>query len=468
MDRTAFGLIAAVALGLLLVSTPAFSQSQAGRPQSPGWYMEGSAQDPNGPAPPADIDGRGARGGGGAGRGAGRGARGPVGVGGNNGFNACIDDIVKFCTGLTAGAATTCLNENSAKISAACKAELVAPPREPNPSPSCSHSPVCGNRVAGGGSGAKGRVGWFQTMGYTYAYPFTDLPQGGGGVSAVALDSKGNLWAFQRNAFGKPQLFKFGPDRKLILSVGEDVLTHQFKAHGIKVDAQDNVWICDEDGATIKKISPGGKVLLTLGERGHRGDWDEAKGQRLLWQPVHIDFGPNGDIYIFEGHANESPNDTDSGDPTNNIGAARVIHLDKNAKFITQWFGNSGGPGKFAQTHGSAVDPTSGDVYLGDREEYRIVVYDKDGKFIKTLSMRNLVCAMAFDRSGQLWMASGQDGQFLKIDRDGNVLGAVGRGSGRGEGQFIEASYFAFDKQGNMYAGDTSVGRITMMVAPKR
>src|SRR6516164_7806325 len=106
MDRTAFGLIAAVALGLLLVSTPAFSQSQAGRPQSPGWYMEGSAQDPNGPAPPADIDGRGARGGGGAGRGAGRGARGPVGVGGNNGFNACVDDIVKFCTGLTAGAAT--------------------------------------------------------------------------------------------------------------------------------------------------------------------------------------------------------------------------------------------------------------------------------------------------------------------------------------------------------------------------
>jgi hypothetical protein len=74
---------------------------------------------------------------------------------------------------------------------------------------------------------------------------------------------------------------------------------------------------------------------------------------------------------------------------------------------------------------------------------------------------------MEFDAQGQLWMASGQDGQFLKIDRDGNVLGAIGNGSGRGPGQFIEASYFAFDADGNLYAGDTSVGRITEFIAPK-
>ena len=205
-----------------------------------------------------------------------------------------------------------------------------------------------------------------------------------------------------------------------------------------------------------------------MGERGKRGDWDEAKGQRLLWQPVQIDFASNGDIYIFEGHANESPNDTDSGDPTNNLGAARVIHLDKNGKFINQWYGNSGGPGKFYQTHGSAVDPKTGEVWIGDREEYRIVVYDANGKFIKTIQMRNLVCALYFDKQGQLWMASGQDGQFLKLDRDGNVLGAIGNGPGYGPGQFIEASYLTMDSQGNLYAGDTSVGRITQMVAPKK
>ena len=63
------------------------------------------------------------------------------------------------------------------------------------------------------------RVEWKQTMGYTFAYPY-DLPynrtNGGGGVSGVAMDSKGNLWAFQRNATGQAQLFEFGPDHKLI------------------------------------------------------------------------------------------------------------------------------------------------------------------------------------------------------------------------------------------------------------
>ncbi len=303
-------------------------------------------------------------------------------------------------------------------------------------------------------------------MGLTYVYP-VDLPEGGGGVSAVGINSKGDLWVFQRNAVGKTQLFEFGPDRKLIRTVGDDVIGHQDKAHGMAIDAEDNVWICDANGATVMKLSPEGKLLVTLGVRGKRGDWDEAKGQRLLWQPLDLAFAPNGDIYIGEGHSNESPNDTDSGDPTNNLGAARVIHLDKSGKFINQWYGNEVGQGKFSAVHGLAVDPTNGDVLIGDREEYRIVVYSGDGKFLKTMQMRNLVCALYFDSHGQPWMASGQDGQFLKLDRNGRILGAIGNGMGIGPGQFIEASYWVMDKQDNLYAGDTSVGRVTKMVAPR-
>jgi sugar lactone lactonase YvrE len=234
------------------------------------------------------------------------------------------------------------------------------------------------------------------------------------------------------------------------------------------IDSEDNVWICDANGATIKKLSPEGKLLMTLGLRGKRGDWNEAKGQRLLWQPLDLAFAPNGDIYIGEGHSNESPNDADLGDPANNIGAARVIHLDKNGKFINQWYGNSIGQGKFSMVHGLAVDPKNGNVWLGDREEYRLVVYAADGKFVKTVQMRNLMCAIAFDPHGNLWVASGQDGQLLKIDQNGNVLGAVGNGSGTGEGQFIETNYMTWDKEGNLYTGDTSVGRVTEMVAAKK
>ena len=344
---------------------------------------------------------------------------------------------------------------------------VAAPPASTaGETPACRRSPVCGNRL-GRMRQSLQRVQWKQTMGYTFTYPYV-LPPGFGGVPAVALDSKGNLWAFQRADAGRPQLFKFDPNYKLILQAGNDVIGYQDKAHGMAVDAEDNVWITAANGATVMKLSPEGKLLLTIGERGHRGDWNEAKAQRLLWQPVMIAFAPNGDVYIGEGHANESPNDTDSDDPANNLGAARIIHLDKNGRFINQWYGNEVGQGKFSSAHGLAVDPTNGDVWIGDREEYRIVVYSGAGTFLKTMQMRNLVCALYFDSHGQPWMASGQDGQFLKLDRNGKILGAIGNGMGIGVGQFIEASYWVMDKQDNLYAGDTSVGRITKMVAPKR
>lgn len=336
----------------------------------------------------------------------------------------------------------------------------------PAPTPGCSRSPLCGSR-SGPGRQTLQRVQWQQTLGYTFSYPY-NLPPGFGGVPAVALDSKGNLWAFQRAPVGQPQLFKFDANHKLVLSIGEDVIGYQDKAHGLAVDAEDNVWITAANGATVMKVSPDGKLLMTIGEKGRRGDWNEARGQRLLWQPLMVAFAPNGDIYIGEGHANESPNDTDSDDPANNIGAARVIHLDKNGTFINQWYGNQIGQGKFSAVHGIAIDPRNGDVWIGDREEYRIVVYSADGKFLKTMQMRNLVCALYFDSHGEPWMASGQDGQFLKLDRNGKVLGAIGNGMGIGPGQFIEASYWVMDKDDNLYAGDTSVGRITMMVAPRK
>jgi sugar lactone lactonase YvrE len=336
--------------------------------------------------------------------------------------------------------------------------------------PYCSHSPVCDNRL--GGVGIMGRqqlqrVEWQQSLGYGFTFPYT-LPAGFGGVPAVALDSKGNLWAFKRSPAGTPQLYEFGPDRKLIRTVGDEVIGHADKAHGMAIDAHDNVWLCDAALAVVQVVSPEGKLIKTIGTRGHRGDWDETKGQRLLWQPLMIAFGPKGDVYIGEGHGNESPNDTDSDDPANRSGAARVIHLDQDGKFIDQWYGNNVGQGKFSMVHGIAVDPANGDVWIGDREQYRIVVYSADGQFVKTIQTRNLVCALYFDTHGALWMASGQDGQFLKLDRNGRVLGAIGEGMGIGPGQFIEASYFVMDKHDNLYAGDTSVGRITLMTLSRK
>ena len=423
MKRRNFATGATVTLGVMLSAAPGLSQSRPptegpGVDGSPAWFLQGSFPDPTG--------------------------RTIVEPGGH---------VTIPLRGGGPGAAA-----NSAAIPLPASVGTETPP--------CRRSPLCGNRL-GRTRQSLQRVQWKQDVGYTFTYPYV-LPPGFGGVPAVALDSKGHLWVFQRADAGKPQLFKFDPNDKLILQVGPDVIGYQDKAHGMAVDSEDNVWITAATSATVMKISPEGTLLMTLGERGHRGDWDEAKGRRLLWQPVMIAFAPNGDVYIGEGHANESPNDTESDDLANNIGAARIIHLDKNGKFINQWYGNEVGQGKFSSAHGLAVDPRNGDVWIGDREEYRIVVYSADGKFLKTMQMRNLVCALYFDSHGEPWMATGQDGQFLKLDRNGKVLGAVGNGMGVGTGQFIEASYWVMDKQDNLYAGDTSVGRVTKMVAPKK
>ena len=375
----------------------------------------------------------------------------------------CSSDIDKICQGRSGlYAARACLTENRTKLSARCVADLKALPA--SSVPACGRSPVCDNRLGPTREQLK-RVLWKQTMGYSYDYPF-DLPMGGGGASGVAIDSQGNIWVLQRTAPGQPQLFQFDANFRLVRTVPNAVIGQLEKGHGIKVDASDNVWISDANGGIVLKLSPQGKLLQTIGVRGKRGDWDEAKSQHLLWQPLDVAFAPNGDIYIAQGHANESPNDVES-EPGNRIGSARILHLDRSGKFLGQWYGNQIGPGKFSMAHGVAVDPRNGDVWIGDREEYRLVVYSSDGKFKKTIQMRNLMCAVAFDPHGDLWVSTGRDGQLLKLDRDGHVLGAVGNGSGIGTGQFIEATYMAWDKDGNLYSGDTSVGRVTRMKAPR-
>ena len=327
--------------------------------------------------------------------------------------------------------------------------------------PPCSHSIVCG-RKGGFARSALARVEWDQNMGYKFSYPYV-VPRGIGGLPSVALDSKGYLWVFKRSPAGVVQLMKFGPDHKLVLEVPESVIGHQDKPHGMAVDRDDNVWIVDNGLATVMKLSPEGKLLMTIGVRGHRGDWDEAKGQRLLWQPVMVAFAPNGDLYIAEGHANESPNDVDNDDPTNNIGAARILHLTADGRFVGQWFGDEVGQGKFDSTHGLAIDPTNGDVWIGDREQYRIVVYTGDGRFVKTLQMTNLVCALNFDHRAIPGWRQARTASSSSSTTTARCLGAVGNGMGIGTGQFTEASYWVFDPRDNLIAGDTSVGRVTVM-----
>src|SRR5437899_7053045 len=221
MERRHFAGFVALSLGMILGGTPGVSESQppAEGPavgETPAWFLQGSFPDPTG--------------------------------------RAVVDP---------SGHVTVPARSGGGGRGAAGNTAVAAPPA-PNvgETPACRRSPLCGNRL-GRTRQSLQRVQWKQTMGYTFTYPYV-LPPGFGGVPAVALDSKGNLWAFQRADAGKPQLFKFDRNYKLILQVGQDVIGHQDKAHGMVVDGDDNVWISATNSATLMKISPEGKLLLTI------------------------------------------------------------------------------------------------------------------------------------------------------------------------------------------------------------
>jgi hypothetical protein len=437
---------ACAALGMALTMAPGVPGVDAKGVQSPDWYLQASA--PREDTARADAISRAAD------------PRSPL--------TACAGDIAKLCPDLSTDGQRSCLSRQGERLSVLCKESLAAlPPPSSLGVPVCVNSTVCSPGGERGSRPLLKRVEWKQQMGYKFAYPFP-LPDGGDGVLGVAIDRDGNFWAYQRSPAGRPALFKFDKNRKIILTVGDDVLGHLDKAHGMTIDGEGNLWIAAANSALVMKVSPQGKLLLTIGERGHRGDWVESKGQRLLWQPLDVAIGSGGDVFIAEGHAEESPNDVDSPDPTNNQGAARVIHLDRNGKFINQWYGDHAGQGRFYSAHTVAVDPKTGLVWIGDREEYRFVLFRQNGEFVRTIQMRNLTCSLRFDPQGEPWLADGMDGQVLKIDRDGNVLGAIGGGQGKAPGQFMESNYMTWDKDGNIYLGDTILPRITELVAPKK
>jgi sugar lactone lactonase YvrE len=447
VNRRKFG-HSLIALGVVLTSTLTIAQtkSQIKHENFPGWFLQGSASRAD--MARADAIGR---------------AADP-----RNPLTACADDISKLCPDLPVPGQRSCLTKQPGNLSSICRVAIAsAPPPSSLGVPPCTDSIVCSPSALRSSRSKLQRVEWKQTMGYKFAYPY-HLPEGGDGVLGVAFDRDGNFWVYQRSPTGRPALFKFDRQRKIILTIGDDVLGHLDKAHGMTTDSNGNLWIAAANSAIVMKVSPEGELLLTIGKRGHRGDWVESKGQHLLWQPLDVAIGPDGDVFIAEGHGDESPNDVDSADPTNNQGAARIIHLDRNGRFINQWYGNEVGPGRFYMAHTVAVDPQTGLVWVGDREEYRFVLFKPDGEFVRTIQMRNLTCALRFDPHGEPWLADGMDGQVLKIDRDGNVLGAIGGGQGKAEGQFMESNYMTWDKDGDIYLGDTILPRVTELLAPSR
>ena len=271
---------------------------------------------------------------------------------------------------------------------------------------------------------------------YVVAPAAVTLPAGKdmGATASVAFDKDGHLWVLSR---GEQAFFEFNADGTYIQSFGDKIFT---RSHGLRIDRQGNLWATDVGGHIVVKMTRDGKTLLTIGTKGEAGEWNEATGSHKLNQPNDIAIADNGDIFVAQGHT-PGP----MGDP-------RVLKFDKDGKFIKSWGGKGSGPGQFQVAHGAAIDP-KGLLWIADRENQRIQVFDQNGTFVREMKYKGLPCSFDIGRQF-VYMVNGFAGQVLKLDLNGKVLAAMGK-PGKGPGEFGEAHMIAVNAKDEIYVADS-------------
>ena len=271
---------------------------------------------------------------------------------------------------------------------------------------------------------------------YVVAPTAVTLPAGKtmGATASVAFDANGHLWVLSR---GDQAFFEFNPDGTFIRSFGDKLFT---RSHGLRIDREGNLWATDVGGHIVMKLTRDGKPLLTIGTKGEAGEWNEATGSHKLNQPNDVVIAANGDVFVAQGHT-PGPD-----------GDARVLKFDKNGKFIKSWGGKGSGPGQFQVAHGIAIDAKDL-LWVADRENQRIQVFDQDGKFVREVKYKGLPCSLDIG-SQFMYMVNGFAGQVLKLDLNGKVLAAMGK-PGKGPGEFGEAHMIAVSKKDEIFVADS-------------
>ena len=158
--------------------------------------------------------------------------------------------------------------------------------------------------------------------------------------------------------------------------------------HGLSIDTEDNVWVTDVGGHTVKKFSHNGELLMTLGTASESGT-----DKNHFNMPADVDFGPEGDIYIADGYIN-----------------TRVIKFNAKGEYLNQWGEPGSGDGQLSLPHGISVD-SNGRVFVADRANSRMQIFTADGELLKVVN-KEIVgrpYGIANDSEGNVWIIDGGD-----------------------------------------------------------
>jgi sugar lactone lactonase YvrE len=283
---------------------------------------------------------------------------------------------------------------------------------------------------------------------YRLAENWARLPAGvqWAGVISVDPDAKGNIWVFHRS---DPTILKFDPSGKLVASFGTGMFV---QAHGMTIDREGNVWVTDAQnkdgkGQQVFKLSPEGKVLMTLGKAGVVGE-----GPDTFSGPSDVAIAANGDIFVADGHAAMSN--------------GRIVKFSKDGKFIKAWGKTGSGPGEFNVPHSIAMD-SRGRIFVADRSNSRLQIFDQDGKFIDQWKQFGRPSGVYIDRNDTMYVADSQSnetqnpgftrGVRIGSAKDGKVTAFIpDTKPDPDKNNNAGAEGVAADANGNIYVGDVT------------
>lgn len=264
-----------------------------------------------------------------------------------------------------------------------------------------------------------------------------------GGTSGIAFNSKGHIFVIHR---GPMPLMEFDADGRFIRGFGDGLFE---RPHGLRIDADDNIWATDVAAGLAYKFAPSGRLAMVLGCKGQSGDWHPYGHLKLFNEPNEAVVGPTGDIYVLQGHGK---------------GPSCVHKFDADGNFI-KTIGRPGkGPGEFDLPH-SLVFDGEGLLYIADRNNARIQVLDADGNYIRESQHPGTPCGLFMGADQHIWLAHGHCGEIMKLDLAGNVVGVInGAGQGKTLGRYGEAHYIAVSPRDEIFVADTLNWRIQKYV----
>jgi len=319
---------------------------------------------------------------------------------------------------------------------------------------------------------------------------FLKLPPGMnfGEVSGVAVNSKGHVFVFTRsNSAGGPaygaaaaQLFEFGPKGEFLREIGKGLYAWS-EAHTVRIDRDDNIWAIDKGSDMVVKFNQAGRVVMTFGRKPEAAD--DAKPEEhpdpplppidgLFRQPTDVTWDSAGNIYISDGYVN-----------------SRVAKYDKNGDWVKSWGEKGTGPGQFRLPHAIVADRND-NIYVGDRSNRRIQVFNSEGKFLRIFTIdvppapgipavsgntpTGASLAALIGAPNSICITPGPDqvlfvgelnypGRIFKVSLEGKVLGVMGR-AGRQLKQFSGIHQLACPTETEIYTAETFNWRVPKLI----